>query len=411
MNFLKHILLDKKYYESIDEVESFLDDNGLSEDTVIQSFIFDKGIFPSEEDARLWIREHGFVVESVEDTLGGWVINQLDESEFVSDSFKEVGLRTGVSAIVGVLKVDAVTNGLAANFLSLRNSEDIKLSDKLPHIIELAKVVKGIHVAYGEVEITESDLRSFERNFNDGIVGVDLMIDYDHEQSKAAGWIKSVFVSMDGQTLLGEVKWTPKGAKTLSDRDFRYFSPEFTRNYVHPHTGVAHGPTLLGGGLVNRPFLKMDAIVTFKETNINTKEEVVMDKILLSEHNEVKATLEKTISDLKLSEEKAKTIIASMKSENVALAEEVKALKEEKLEAKRLADNEKLFTEGRINKAQLVALNEGKDPYEVFSLGEVMNTKPAGVVADDSGIVLSEGEKRACDLFGLTPEEMKKHGN
>ena len=408
MNYIHNVLLDKKYYESIDEVEQLLIDNGIDKNSVIQSLVMSKEIYPSEDDARLYAREHGYVVEIVEDSGIAWAIPQLDSSEFIEETLKTINITTGLDALVGVLKQDAVEGGVSEVYLSLRNDDSIKLSGELPHIIELAKVVSGTHVNYGKVEITTKMLESFAHNFNERVVGIDLMIDYDHEQRGAAGWVKSVFVSVDGTTLFGEVKWTPKGAQCLSDREFRYFSPEFTLNYVHPHTGVSHGPTMLGGGLVNRPFLKMEAIVTFKET-INNSQEVTMDTIALNEHNAIKSDLEKTIADFKLSEEKAKSIIGGQKEEITKLSEELKEIKEAQKKAEVEAKHNKLFSEGKISAAQLTALNEGKDMYEVLSLSESLNTEPKGKDGSSPVIELSEADQKACDALGTTKEDYIKY--
>lgn len=411
MDFIKNILMDKKYYESIDEVEQLLVDNDISESSVIQHLVFDKSIFPAEEDARLWAREHGFDFESVEEWLGDtWHITMLDPSEFVEDTFRTIDVVTGVQAVVGVLKQTAIAQSDSAAYLSLRNEESITLNDKLPHVIELAKVVSGVHVNYGKVELTKEHLESFVRNFNEGVVGVDLMIDYDHEQRGAAGWVKSVFTSIDGDVLFGEVKWTPKGAQCLSDREFRYFSPEFTLNYVHPHTGKAHGPTLLGGGLVNRPFLKMDAIVTFN--NKKKASEVKMETIALTEHNAMKNDLEKQVSALQLSEEKAKNVINGLKDENTNLTNELNELKEEKAKAEKSAKHQKLFSENKINKAQLDALEAGKDMYEVLSMSASMNTAPAGTTGEgEPSVQLSEEDKAACKALGLDEKDYIKYNN
>ena len=406
MDYVRNVLMDKKYFESIDEVEQLLQSSDVSQNSVIQKLIFSTQIFPSEDDARLYAREHGFIVEEVLVNFDNYTMVQLDASQFVDDTLKVLDVATGIQATVGVLKQDAVEGGLSEVYLSLRNDDSIKFNENLPHIIELAKVVQGVHAAYGKVQITNDMLESFARNFTEGVVGVDLMIDYDHEQRGAAGWVKSVFVSNDGMTLFGEVKWTPKGAKTLSDREFRYFSPEFTENYTHPHTGKPHGPTLLGGGLVNRPFLKMDAIVAFKET---TNNEVKMETVALTEHNAIKSDLEKTVADFKLSEEKAKTVITGQKEEITKLSEKLETLETEKKENEVKAKNEKLFSENKISKAQLDALNEGKDMYEVLSLSEKMTIEPVGKDGAGTVIELSESDEKACKALGISKEDYAKY--
>lgn len=403
--------MDKKFYESIDEVEQLLKDNEINENAIVQALVFSNDIFPSEDDARLYAREHGFNVEEVTAGDNVRVITQLDASEFTADSFTTLKIATGLEAIVAVLKQDAIEGGNDVYF-SLRNEENksIKLTENLPHIIELARVVSGYHASYGKVELTKDMLKSFEHNFNEGVVGVDLMIDYDHEQRGAAGWVKSVFTSYDGSVLFGAVNWTPKGALALSDREFRYFSPEFTSNYVHPHTGVAHGHTLLGGGLVNRPFLKMDAIVACSEKN-NLNDEVIMT-IELKEHNAIKLGLETELSESKALAETAKVTIAGQKEELVKLSEENETLKNEKLETEKKAKHEKLFSENKISAAQLTALNEGKDLYEVLSLGEHMNVEPKGETgSEEITIELSDADAAACKALGINKEDYAKYNS
>ena len=405
MGYVIDLLMNKKYYESIDEVENYLVAQGADKNSVVQSLVFSKDIFPSKEDASLWAREHGFTSidndATNDDTY--FILDQLDASEFVETSLKTIDITTGVQAIVGLLKQDVVS----ADYLSLRNNylSGIKFSDSLPHIIEAARVVKGYHASYGEVEITKEMLLSFAENFKKQVVGIDLMIDYDHDQAEAAGWIKSVYLSPDQTILYAEVKWTPKGAQCLSDRSFRYFSPEFVRNYTHPHTGVSHGPTFLGGGLVNRPFLKMEAIVSMKEKGVFD-----VDTIKLDEHKSIVSKFEAQLNELKLSEENAKKIIAGLKDETVVLGEKVKSLESEKTEKERIEKNERLFSENKINKAQLDALNSGKDLYEILALSEKMNAAPKGANGtNEDAITLSESELKACEALGISKEDFVKY--
>lgn len=399
------LLMNKKYYESIDEVEKYLLEQDAEKGAVVQTLIFDKKIFPTETDASTWSREHGFTSVKVDEKKDTWHLVQLDPSEFVDNSFRTIDITTGVKAIIGTLKQDPQASD-SMSYLSLRNHDDsIVFSDTLPHIIELIKVVKGYHPQYGEVEVTKEMILNFKDNFNKKVIGVDLMIDYDHGQAEAAGWIKSVYISLDGATLFGEVKWTPKGAQCLSEKSFRYFSPEFVRSYTHPHTGVNHGATLIGGGLVNRPFLKMDAIVSMKEKQLG---DLTMT-IKLTEHKDIVSKFEVQLGELKLSEDNAKKIIAGLKSETLLLSEKVKLLETEKTEKERIQKNELLFSENKINKAQLDALNSGKDLYEILKLSENMNIDGKGKSSKEGSVSLSESEEKACNVLGISKEDFVKY--
>ena len=58
--------------------------------------------------------------------------------------------------------------------------------------------------------------------------GVDLVVDYEHQTLKgceapAAGWVKELKLE-DGQ-IKAVVEWTPRGARYLENKEYRYLSP------------------------------------------------------------------------------------------------------------------------------------------------------------------------------------------
>lgn len=401
MSLLKDVLMKKKIFEAEKDINNFIEENGIAPDSVIYKITFNKKDYELDQVNDFmesnWLSGYG----DVEEENGVYSCTIFDEIAFKKDSYVDIELRKGVILVVGELKPMSADNPV---LFSEKLEKNYKFSDNHPYIIELAKVVKGFHVNYGEVEITKQDLISFKNNFENKVVGVDLSIDFDHETREAAGWLIDVFLNEDNTILYGAVRWTPKGALALSNREFRYFSPEFNRNYIHPHTGVEHGPTLLGGGLVNRPFLKMEAIVSLKH---NQKGSSHVDTIKLSDHNAKVAELEKTISDLKLSENTANQTLNNLKDKFDSLKKENAQLKEEKAKKELEEKHNKLFSEGKINKAQLDALNEGKELIDVLSLGEKMNTKPKGnngnPKVDISG--LTDAEIKFCEANGWSAEE------
>jgi len=402
MSLLRSLLLDKKIFEAKEEIDKFFEDNEIEDGSIVNRIEFDKKVFEDKDQVQDFLTAH-FLGEHIDEDKKMFTSILFDEVGFVKSTLKSVKLRDGIKIVIGILKPMASGNPL----LFSEGSGNIKLSSDHPYMIELARTIKGFHVNFGEVEITKADLISFKDNFNDNVVGVDLSIDFDHETREAAGWIKEVFLSEDGEVLLGGIRWTPKGALALSDREFRYLSPEFHHNWLHPHTGKLHGPTLLGAGLVNRPFLKMDAIVSLKD---NHKGDVV-ETIKLSDHQEKVTDLQNQISSLTLSESTAKTTIANMKEENTTLSTELKTLKAD-VEKKAKEDEFKLlFSEGKINKAQHDALTEGKSLVEVLTLSEKMNTEAAGdgKANNTETVKLSDSELKMCKSLDMTPEDFIKY--
>jgi phage I-like protein len=118
----------------------------------------------------------------------------------------------------------------------------------------------GNHIYAGrEIVITEADLdkavENFERYWKPA-GGVP--VDYDHSfvesgDSTAAGWI----VSMErrGGSLYEQVQWTPKAQQQIKDGEYRFYSAEFTGEWVNEQ-GHGEGFTVLAGALTNRPFLR-----------------------------------------------------------------------------------------------------------------------------------------------------------
>jgi len=88
--------------------------------------------------------------------------------------------------------------------------------------------------------------------------GRPIPVDYNHllfsdqanhnPEAIAAGWIDRLEARADG--IWGHVEWTPKAAKMISDREWRYLSP-----VILDRDGVVI--KILGVALVNRPNLIM----------------------------------------------------------------------------------------------------------------------------------------------------------
>lgn len=405
MSLLKNLLIEKKLFEATEEIDAFLEGKDIDEAAVVIRIEFDSSIYSEKDQVRDFLNAHLLGEHEVEEIKKGYKVVMFDDIAFIPETIKSVELREGLHIFTGILRPMSPDNPVLFGDVS----ENIKLSADHPYVIEVARVVKGFHPAYGEVVITEDDLLSFKNNFEAGVVGVDISIDFDHETREAAGWIKELFLSEDNKVLLAGVKWTPKGALSLSNREFRYFSPEFNRNWVHPHTGIAHGPTLLGGGLVNRPFLKMEAIVSMKDKQLNGGSNV--ETIKLSDHNAKVGELENEITTLKLSEEKAKTAISGLKADNEKLSDELKTLKAEIAEKERVAEINQLFSENKINQAQKDAMLEGKSLVDVLKLGDALNPKPQGnAEADnDDAMKLSDQEKAFCAKFGISHDDYLKY--
>lgn len=134
----------------------------------------------------------------------------------------------------------------------------IELSDKNVSWVHAARPGEYVHPTYGKLDFNFERLRRFADGVKSKVRGIDLDIDYDHKSDPAkgaiaAGWVRDAEVRNDGLYL--SVEWTEAAAKAIKDKEYRYFSPEFTEEWISPD-GTKHTDVVFGGGLTNRPFLK-----------------------------------------------------------------------------------------------------------------------------------------------------------
>lgn len=144
----------------------------------------------------------------------------------------------------------------------------IQLSEnEVSDLVQLFRTGTFYHSEYGQFQIKPEDLKTMEHNFKNKVRGIDIAIDYKHDSEDiAAGWIQSLELSNDGTELWAKVDWTPQGKKVLSEKEFRYLSPDFTFNYQDNESLKKFGPVLLGAGLTNRPTIKnMEPVVELSE--------------------------------------------------------------------------------------------------------------------------------------------------
>lgn len=139
--------------------------------------------------------------------------------------------------------------------------------------IQAMPLGKYMHPMHGVINITPERVARFADNVNKGVRGQALDIDYDHKQhnGKAAGWVKGAEARPDGLWIM--VEWVKEAWDDIKSGAYRYFSPEFVDEWVHPATQSKFSDVLFGGGITNRPFLKgilpinLSEIIAESETN------------------------------------------------------------------------------------------------------------------------------------------------
>lgn len=119
---------------------------------------------------------------------------------------------------------------------------------------------------YGRFEITNTMLSQMVRNFDAGVVGLDIFIDVDHKPGDGAA-AKVLALKVDNGRLRAQVEWTEYGTAAVRTRGFRYLSAEFHEDFHDNEQNKAHGCVLLGAGLTIRPVVKRLDPVTLSVTD------------------------------------------------------------------------------------------------------------------------------------------------
>lgn len=93
-------------------------------------------------------------------------------------------------------------------------------------------------------------------NFRNNVRGHDLELDFDHKTdrakgNKASGWVRDMEARDDGLYYL--TAWTDTARQEIMAGEWKYFSMEWTDEWVHPSTKTKYRDVALGGGLTNRP--------------------------------------------------------------------------------------------------------------------------------------------------------------
>jgi hypothetical protein len=261
--------------------------------------------------------------------------------------------------------------------------------------IQLFRTGTFYHPEYGKFEITPQLLQEIKKNFDDRVRGVDLAIDYSHEnQDIAAGWVKGLELADDGKALYATVDWTPKGKQVVQDKEFRYISPEFSFAYKDNETLTDHGATLMGAALTNRPVIKkMEPVVELTEIKYEEQKPIEEPKVE-NKITDLKSTIQKkgenkmgmpdkkladmTPEEMKaMSPEEMMALIAEMQKKIAGFEQEATAAAEAKACAEKKASFAKLLSEGKACAAQEEAFIKG-DMAKFIELAQPVKLSEAG---------------------------------
>lgn len=320
--------------------------------------------------------------------------------------------------------------------------------DQISSHVQLLRVSSFVYD--GEpITIDQKLLSQLKANFDEKVRGYPdgmIPVDYFHEGDKlAAGWIKSLSLEADGNELWADVRWTPTGEQTIKNGELRYLSIEYSPNYIDAESGKAHGPTVFGAGLTNRPAVKgMAPVAKFamtaeqktladdlqtcvagwipeliakghdqqqavaiayskcgdkKMTELQVKKEMYAMPQMTPEEMLAKiAELEKALVDLK-------TKYEGSEADKAKLQADVSQAQQEKAMAEKTTTFNRMMTEGKTVEAQREAFMAG----DLIKFSELSQPVNKGVGSADPGKVetFATGQEEVLSLAGKLAVEKK----
>ncbi|GAC1348387.1 MAG: hypothetical protein NVSMB18_36420 [Acetobacteraceae bacterium] len=136
--------------------------------------------------------------------------------------------------------------------------------------ITVARLGKYQDARYGKFEIADIDYQGWKQNLA-ATFGGKVSIDFDHSSDRgrgteAAGWITGL--EREGEDVIADVQWTPKGAAAVRDKAYQFISPTYVNNYKDER-GVDRGRALLGAACTNRPVLRQLPTLSLSRESID----------------------------------------------------------------------------------------------------------------------------------------------
>lgn len=131
------------------------------------------------------------------------------------------------------------------------------------------------HPKYGTIDITPQLGLEFKSRFDEGVLGREHLINYDHgldpaKGGKAAGTILDIDPREDG--IYYKVMFTPVALSEIQAGEWRYLSPEYKDEWIDPETFEEFTNVPIDLAITNTPYFKHMGPLNFSEFGIEPEE-------------------------------------------------------------------------------------------------------------------------------------------
>jgi len=191
-----------------------------------------------------------------------------------------------------------------------KKEEDEEYTEQLVPI-EMLRAGNFRHPRYGDIKFDRKYFTQAIENFINNVIERELSFDSVHApQEGATAWVKRLGLASrkfrDGKrrpVLTGDVELTDWGRKLVEGKRFKYFSVEVRDNFRDKETNQPYGPTVMGGGMTNRPFIPgMQSILMSEDEVANADQDGKPAIEADVDEPETPATEEEHTQDSELSE-------------------------------------------------------------------------------------------------------------
>lgn len=267
------------------------------------------------------------------------------------------------------------------NFVAPINLDEIKdIEGKKSSTVEILR--EGLVQDRG-LRITGKMLSDYVTNFNEGVYGNKIAVNYGHDRKgKAAGWINKLFIS--GKSLMAEIEWTPVGEQMLHDKEFQFVSSELAFKHPHADTGKAVSNVLIGVALTNVPAVKRQQPIALSET----EEKIINQHVMM---------FKELIADLTARETLTKADVDFVKKQ-AALTENAELAEEMKTEIAALCSKQELAEKTAADKKKAADDKKKKDEADAEDEDETLTEKDKEIAALSEKVKALETEQDRNNL-------------
>jgi len=287
-----------------------------------------------------------------------------------------------------------------ANVLGVNESIQFSEGGDVAAEQTLLRVGKYKHPKHGVVEITPTIMQSFVKNHTAKVRRVDDAVDFGHDiKGPAAAWITGLRFDEESGKLKFVPDWSSKGREAVKGKEYKYLSADFDFDYEDNETGRKFGPTLMGAGLTNRPFVKgMESIqLSEGDCDMNLEQALQMIEQLkaqLAQLQGQQAPMQQQHQQLQAKFSEAEAELTKFREEKAARD------KADKTNARK-AKFDEMLSKGTVCEAQRVLFMD-EENFDAVKFAE------AFVPAANKEVRLSEEEKQqAADAVAKSGPEAK----